>query len=102
MEKEQNPKIEENINGKSVTSEQSKDDEKSKKEEVELTPEDKIKGLEEKIPGFLSKISISNPESSAKQINLVFLEKYLAFIIEFSLNDVPFSFGLLSFRFFGE
>ena len=32
MEKEQNSKIEENINDKSVTSEQSKDDEKSKLE----------------------------------------------------------------------
>jgi len=49
MEKEQSSKIEENINDKSVTSEQSKDDEKSKKEEVELTPEEKIKELEEKL-----------------------------------------------------
>ena len=49
MEKEQSSKIEENINDKSVTSEQSKDDEKSKKEKVELTPEDKIKELEENI-----------------------------------------------------
>ena len=45
MEKEQSSKIEENINDKSVTSEQSKDDEKSKEEEVVLTPEDKIKEL---------------------------------------------------------
>ena len=56
MEKEQNPKIEENINGKSVTSEQSKDDEKSKKEEVELTPEDKIKELEEKLVRTLAEM----------------------------------------------
>ena len=34
MEKEQSSKIEENINDKSVTSEQSKDDKKSKKEKV--------------------------------------------------------------------
>ena len=47
MEKEQSSKIEENINDKSVTSEQSKDDEKSKDEKVELTSEDKIKELEE-------------------------------------------------------
>ena len=41
MEKEQSSKIDENINDKPVTSEQSKDDEKSKEEKVELTPEDK-------------------------------------------------------------
>ena len=56
MEKEQNSKIEENINDKSVTSEQSKDDEKSKKEEVELTPEDKIKELEEKLVRTLAEM----------------------------------------------
>ena len=46
MEKEQSSKIEENINDKPVTSEQSKNDEKSKEEKAELTPEDKIKELE--------------------------------------------------------
>jgi len=56
MEKEQSSKIEENINDKSVTSEQSKDDEKSKKEEVELTPEDKIKELEEKLARALAEM----------------------------------------------
>ena len=56
MEKEQSSKIEENINDKSVTSEQSKDDEKSKKEEVELTPEDKIKELEEKLVRTLAEM----------------------------------------------
>jgi len=56
MEKEQSSKIEENINDKSVTSEQSKDDEKSKKEEVELTPEDKIKELEEKLARTLAEM----------------------------------------------
>jgi len=56
MEKEQNPKIEENINSKPVTSEQSKDDEKSKEEKVELTPEDKIKELEEKLTRTLAEM----------------------------------------------
>ena len=55
MEKEQSSKIEENINDKSVTSEQSKNDEKSK-EEVELTPEDKIKELEEKLTRTLAEM----------------------------------------------
>ena len=49
MEKEQNSKLEENINDKSVTSEQSKDAEKSKEEKIEFTSEDKIKELEENI-----------------------------------------------------
>ena len=56
MEKEQSSKIEEKINDKSVTSEQSKDDEKSKKEKVELTPEDKIKELEEKLARTLAEM----------------------------------------------
>jgi len=49
MEKEQSSKIEENINDKSVASEQSKDAEKSKEEKIEFTSEDKIKELEENI-----------------------------------------------------
>jgi len=56
MEKEQSSKIEENINDKSVISEQSKDDEKLKEEEVELTPEDKIKELEEKLARTLAEM----------------------------------------------
>ena len=56
MEKEQSSKIEENINDKSVTSEQSKDAEKSKEEKVELTPEDKIKELEEKLTRTLAEM----------------------------------------------
>ena len=56
MEKEQSSKIEENINDKSVTSEQSKDDEKSKEEKIELTPEDKIKELEEKLTRTLAEM----------------------------------------------
>ena len=56
MEKEQNSKLEENINDKSVNSEQSKDDEKLKEEKVELTPEDKIKELEEKLTRTLAEM----------------------------------------------
>ena len=56
MEKEQSSKIEENINDKSVTSEQSKNDEKSKEEKVELTPENKIKELEEKLTRTLAEM----------------------------------------------
>ena len=56
MEKEQSSKIEENINDKSGTSEQLIDDEKSKEEKVELTPEDKIKELEEKLARTLAEM----------------------------------------------
>ena len=56
MEKEQSSKIEENINDKSVPLEQSKDDKKSKEEKVELTPEDKIKELEEKLARTLAEM----------------------------------------------
>ena len=56
MEKEQSSKIDENISDKSVTSEQSKDAEKSKEEKVELTPEDKIKELEEKLTRTLAEM----------------------------------------------
>ena len=54
--------------------------------------------LAEKIPGFLSRQSISKPESSAIQISLVFFEKNFAFNNEFSLKDFPFSTGLLSLK----
>ena len=56
MEKEQSSKIEENINNKSATSEQSEDDEKLKEEKVELTSEDKIKELEEKLARTLAEM----------------------------------------------
>ena len=56
MEKEQSSKIDENINDKPVTSEQSKDDEKSKEEKVEITSEDKIKELEEKLTRALAEM----------------------------------------------
>ena len=53
------------------------------------------------MPGNFPKISISKPESSAKQIDLDFFEKYLALIKEFSKNVDPFSFGLFKFSCFG-
>ena len=56
MEKEQNSKIDENIKDKSLTSEQSKDDDKSKEEKNELTSEDKIKELEEKLARTLAEM----------------------------------------------
>ncbi len=56
MEKEQNSKIDKNIKDETVTSEQSKDDEKSKEEKIELTPEDKIKELEEKLARTLAEM----------------------------------------------
>ena len=53
---EKSKEFEENINNKSLTSEQSKNDEKSKEEEVELTPEDKMKELEEKLARALAEM----------------------------------------------
>ena len=50
MEKEQNSKIDKNINDKSETSE------KSKEEKIKLTPEDKIKELEEKLARTLAEM----------------------------------------------
>ena len=49
MEKEQNSKIEENINDQSKTSEKLENDKKLKEKEIEPTPENKIKELEEKL-----------------------------------------------------
>jgi len=63
MEKEQSSKIEENINDKSVTSEQSKDDEKSKEEKAELTPEDKIKEQSSKIEENINDKSVTSEQS---------------------------------------
>jgi len=56
MEKEQNSKIEENINDKSKPSEKSENDKKLKEKEIELTPEDKIKELEEKLTRTLAEM----------------------------------------------
>ncbi len=56
MEKEQNSKIEENINDKSKPSEKSENDKKLKEKEAELSPEDKIKELEEKLVRTLAEM----------------------------------------------
>ena len=56
MEKEQNSKIEENINDKSKLSEKSENDKKLKEKEIEPTPEDKIKELKEKLTRTLAEM----------------------------------------------
>ena len=56
MEKEQNSKIEENINDISKPSDKSENDKKLKKKEIEPTPEDKIKELEEKLTRTLAEM----------------------------------------------
>ena len=56
MEKEQNSKIEENINDKSKPSEKSENDKKLKEKEIEPTPENKIKELEEKLTRTLAEM----------------------------------------------
>ena len=56
MEKEQNSKIEENINDKSKLSEKSGNDKKLKEKEIEPTPEDKIKELKEKLTRTLAEM----------------------------------------------
>ena len=56
MEKEQNSKIEENINDKSKPSEKSENDKKLKEKEIEPIPEDKIKELEEKLTRTLAEM----------------------------------------------
>ena len=56
MEKEQNSKIEENINDKSKPSEKSENDKKLKEKEIEPTPEDKIKELKEKLTRTLAEM----------------------------------------------
>ena len=56
MEKEQNSKIEENINDKSKPSEKSESDKKLKEKEIKPTPEDKIKELEEKLTRTLAEM----------------------------------------------
>ena len=66
-----------------------------------LVPSDKLQELKkeqkEKVMRklLLIVLKISKPESSAKQVIFVFLEKYLALIKEFSLKVFPFSMGLL-------
>ena len=56
MEKEQNSKTEENINNKTKSSESSEKDKKLKEKEAELSPEDKIKELEEKLARTLAEM----------------------------------------------
>ena len=56
MEKEQNSKIEEKKNNKTKSSESSEKDKKLKEKEAELSPEDKIKELEEKLTRTLAEM----------------------------------------------
>ena len=57
MEKEQNPETKESINKKTESSEFSKNNKESKKEkEADLSPEDKIKELEEKLTRTLAEM----------------------------------------------
>ena len=57
MEKEQNPETKENINKKTKSSEVPKNNKEPKEEkEVELSPEDKIKELEEKLARTLAEM----------------------------------------------
>ena len=57
MEKEQNPETKENINKKTKSSEISKNNKESKEEkEIKLSPEDKIKELEEKLARTLAEM----------------------------------------------
>ena len=57
MEKEQNPETKENINKKTKSSEVPKNNKEPKEEkEVELSPEDKIKELEEKLVRTLAEM----------------------------------------------
>ena len=57
MEKEQNSKTEENINKKTKSSEVPENNKKPKEEKkAELSPEDKIKELEEKLARTLAEM----------------------------------------------
>ena len=56
MEKEQNSKTEENINNKTKSSENSENNKELKEKEVKLSPEDKIKELEEKLTRTLAEM----------------------------------------------
>ena len=56
MEKEQNSKTEEEKNNKTKSSESSEKDKKLKEKEAELSPEDKIKELEEKLTRTLAEM----------------------------------------------
>ena len=56
MEKEQNSKTEENINNKTKSSENSENNKELKEKKAELSPEDKIKELEEKLVRTLAEM----------------------------------------------
>ena len=56
MEKEQNSKIEENISTKTKSSESSENNKELKEKEAKLSPEDKIKELEEKLTRTLAEM----------------------------------------------
>ena len=56
MEKEQNSKTEENINNKTKSSENSENNKELKEKEAKLSPEDKIKELEEKLTRTLAEM----------------------------------------------
>ena len=56
MEKEQNSKTEENINNKTKSSESSENNQELKEKEAKLSPEDKIKELEEKLTRTLAEM----------------------------------------------
>ena len=56
MEKEQNSKTEENISNKTKSSESSENNKELKEKEAKLSPEDKIKELEEKLTRALAEM----------------------------------------------
>jgi molecular chaperone GrpE len=56
MEKEQNSKIEENVKNETEQSEKTKNDKKLKEKKIKLTPEDKIKELEDKLARTLAEM----------------------------------------------
>ena len=56
MEKEQNSKTEENVSNKTKSSENSENNKELKEKETELSPEDKIKELEEKLTRTLAEM----------------------------------------------
>ena len=77
MEKEQNSKTEENINKKTKSSEASENNKESKEEKKpELSPEDKIKELEEKLLEHLQKWRIKEEGLKKKKMMLLNMEVF--------------------------
>ena len=64
---------------------------KKEKENNEVSPEEKIKNLEDKLAR-----TVAEMENQRRRF-----EKNFALIIEFSIKDFPFSIGLFKFSFFG-